>query len=110
MINENKPVDSMKDLKDKMIPLPYHEMCETRHHKTIRALLIAWAASVVVIVLAFVYLWLQYDYVSTTEYQGVYNVADSEGNVLSSDLSPEDIIAIVEAINNGESTQNQSEG
>ena len=87
------------------VPLAYHEMCMTRNHKTVLRLLLCWAVSVVAAVAiavgVFAYMWLQYDYVSTTEYAGVYNITDSEGNVISSDLSPEDVIRIMEELNNG---------
>lgn len=89
------------------VPLTYHEMCMTRNYKTVRHLVICWAISVVLVVLAFVFLWLQYDYVTTTEYSGVYNITDSEGNVITSDITPEDVIRILEVLGDGESAQNQ---
>ncbi len=85
------------------VPLAYHEMCMTRNHRTVLRLLICWAVSVVAAVGIFAYMWLQYDYVTTEEYSGVYNITDSEGNVVSSDLSPEDVIRIMEVLGNGES-------
>lgn len=90
------------------IPLAYHEVCMERNRRIVKTLAIAWAASVVIIVFAFVYMWMQYDYVSTTEYSGIYNLVDSAGNVISSDIMPEDIPGILEAIENGKSSQNQS--
>lgn len=87
------------------VPLTYHEICMTRNSITVRRMIIGWAVSVVLVVTAFVVLWLQYDYVSTTEYTGVYNLTDSEGNIISSDLSPEDVIRIMEELNNGDSNQ-----
>src|SRR5690625_4421504 len=56
------------------VPLAYHEMCMTRNHKTVLRLFICWALSVVLVVGIFAYMWLQYDYVSSTEYSGVYNI------------------------------------
>lgn len=89
-----------------LIPLAYHEMCMARNGKTIRSLILGWAISVVVAVAVavgvFAWMWLQYDYVSTTEYSGVYNITDSEGNVISSDLEPGDIIDIMQGLLNGE--------
>lgn len=62
---------------------------------------IAWAVALIVIVCAFVWLWCQYDYESTTEYSGVYNLVDSQGNVVTSDISPDDVIRILEELNSG---------
>lgn len=83
------------------VPLAYHEVCMTRNHRTVGRLIIAWALSVVLIVGMFVFLWLQYDYVTTTETTGVYVVSDSEGNVIASDLAPEDVIHIMETLSDG---------
>lgn len=92
------------------IALAVHEMhmarADRRHFRTC----VCWAVSVIAIVLGFVWLWQQYDYESTetTEYTGVYNITDSEGNVISSDLTPEDVIRIMENLNgNSEENQNQ---
>src|SRR5699024_10994671 len=85
------------------VRLAYHEMCMTRNHKTVLRLLICWAGSVVLVVGIFEYMWPQYDYVSSTEYSGVYNITDSQGNVVSSDLTPEDVIRIMEDLSNGNS-------
>lgn len=54
----------------------------------------------------FAYMWLQYDYVSTVESSGVYCLTDSAGNVISSDIMPEDIPGILEAIENGNNSEN----
>ncbi len=89
------------------VPLAYHEMCMTRNHKTVLRLLVCWAVSVVLIVCAFVWLWCQYDYVSTVDNTGVYVVEDANGNVIASDLTPDDVIRIMEELTNGENTENQ---
>lgn len=88
------------------IPLAYHEVCMERNRRIVKTLAISWMVSVVLIVLSFVYLWLQYDYVSMVESSGIYNLVDSAGNVISSDIMPEDIPAILEAIENSKSTEN----
>lgn len=89
------------------VPLAYHEMCMTRNHKTVLRLLVCWAVTVVLIVGAFVWLWCQYDYVSTVDNTGVYVVEDANGNVIASDLSPDDVIRIMQELTNGENTENQ---
>ncbi|MDE7054743.1 MAG: hypothetical protein K2O84_08020 [Oscillospiraceae bacterium] len=83
------------------IPLALHEMHMARHNRLLRWLCIAWAASVVIVTLAFVWLWNQYDYESSTELSGVYNLVDSEGNVVSSDLDPDDVVRILQELEHG---------
>lgn len=92
--------------KSATVPLAYHEMCMTRNHKTVKTALIAWAASIVLVVLAFVFLWLQYDFTTTIESTGVYVLTDSEGNVIASDLEPDDVIRIMQELTSGENTGN----
>lgn len=89
------------------IPLALHEMHMARADRRLWRLCMCWAASVIIIVCAFVWLWNQYDYESTTELSGVYNLVDSEGNVVSSDLSPDDVIRILQELDHGEGQENQ---
>ena len=91
---------------EQTIPLALHEMHMARAD---RRLCICWAASVIVIVGAFIWLWCQYDYESTTELSGVYNLVDSEGNVVSSDLEPDDVLRILEELNNGKDQKDQNQ-
>ena len=90
------------------IPLALHEMHMARADRRLWRLCMCWAASVIVIFCAFVWLWNQYDYESTTELSGVYNLVDSEGNVVSSDLSPDDVIRILQELNHGKGQENQN--
>lgn len=89
------------------IPLALHEMHMARADRRLWRLCICWAVSVIIIVIAFVWLWNQYDYESTTELSGVYNLVDSQGNVVTSDISPDEVIRILEELNNGEGQKNQ---
>ena len=50
----------------------------------------------------------QYDFESTIEQNGVYTLIDSQRNVISSDITPDQIESIMEIINNGE-YQNDAE-
>ena len=86
---------------EQTIPLALHEMHMARADRRLWRLCICWAVSVIIIVGAFVWLWCQYDYESTTELSGVYNLVDSEGNVVSSDLEPDDVLRILEELNDG---------
>ena len=88
------------------VPLAYHEVCMERIFRTMKILVIAWAVSIIAAICIFAYMWLQYDYVSTVESSGVYCLTDSAGNVISSDIMPEDIPGILEAIENGNNSAN----
>lgn len=92
------------------IPLALHEMHMARNDRRMLWERICWAVVLIVTVVSFVWLWNQYDYTSSTsaEYSGVYNIVDSKGNVISSDLTPEDVAHIMESLN-GESQNNQDE-
>ena len=94
---------------EQTIPLALHEMHMARADRRLWRLCICWAASVIVIVGAFTWLWCQYDYESTTELSGVYNLVDSEGNVVSSDLEPDDVLRILEELNNGKDQKDQNQ-
>lgn len=88
------------------IPLALHEMHMARNDRRMFWERICWAVALIITVVSFVWLWNQYDYSSSTELSGVYNLVDSEGNVISSDLSPEDVARIMEGLGNG---QNQAD-
>lgn len=47
-------------------------------------------------------------YESSTELSGVYCLVDSQGNVVSSDLEPEDVIRILEELSHGENQEDQN--
>lgn len=87
------------------VSLAYHEMCMTREARKQHNIILGWAISVIAIVALFVFLWLQYDYACTNEYSGAYVMVDSQGNVIESDLTPDDVIRILTELNNGNSTQ-----
>ena len=94
---------------EQTIPLALHEMHMARADRRLWRLCICWAVSVIIIVGAFVWLWCQYDYESTTELSGGYNLVDSEGNVVSSDLEPDDVLRILEELNNGKDQKDQNQ-
>lgn len=101
---DNKETTVFDDTKT--VPLAYHEMCMTRNAKTIFRIAVCWVVSLIAAIGIFAYMWLQYDYISTEEYSGVYNITDSEGNVITSDITPEDVIRILKELNNGKSQNN----
>lgn len=63
----------------------------------------------VFVVGAFVWLWNQYDYESSNELSGVYNLVDSQGNVVSADLEPDDVIRILQELENGKDQADQNQ-
>lgn len=87
------------------IPLAVHEMHMARADRRLFWLCVCWALSLFLTVGAFVFLWLQYDYENTTELSGVYNLVDSQGNVVTADLAPDDVIRILEELNHGDSQE-----
>lgn len=103
-------MDNTKDISQGIdetatVPLAYHEVCMTRNRKNLLIVVLCWAISIVLAVGLFTFLWLQYDYTNTTEVSGVYALADSEGNVIASDLTADDIVHIMDVING----ENQSD-
>lgn len=72
-----------------------------RSHKSLITVAWLWFASVIAIVAGFLIYLYQYDFTATVEQTGVYTLMDSQGNVLSTDLSAEDIIKIEEILENG---------
>lgn len=104
---EKLPV-SMEYNEVQTVPLALHEMHMARNNRLMRYLCVAWALSIAFVVAAFVWLWNQYDYASSTELSGVYNLVDSEGNVISADLSPDDVIRILDGLDNGKNQANQN--
>ena len=65
-----------------------------------RAFLILVGVEVATIA-GFIWYLYQYDFESTIEQNGVYTLIDSQGNVISSDITPEQVESIMEIISNG---------
>lgn len=80
-----------------------------RSHKALITVAWLWFASVIAIVAGFLIYLYQYDFTATVEQTGVYTLMDSQGNVISSDLTPEDIIKIEEILENGKNESNEEE-
>lgn len=55
----------------------------------------------VLTIAGFIWYLYQYDFTSTIEQTGVYTLMDSTGNVISADLTPEQVKEIMEIINDG---------
>ena len=61
----------------------------------------------VLTIAGFIWYLYQYDFTSTIEQSGVYTLIDSSGNVISSDISPDQVTEILEIINNGKDQNDQ---
>lgn len=97
------------------IPYVAYEMAERRHERRERRHWIAHAVEMALLAFtvgAFVWLWNEYDTVSTIEASGLYALADSNGNVISSDIPVEKIPEIIKSLEDvyGQSKNNETKG
>jgi hypothetical protein len=56
----------------------------------------------------FIWYIQQFDFVESIDQTGVYTLVDSEGNVISSDLTPDEIKYLMEVMTDGENENNQN--
>lgn len=99
-------MDNVKEKEEKEVfVLELLSEIKEQSRRWFRAFLIMVAVEVLTIA-GFIWYLNQYDFVSTTEQTGIYTLIDSQGNVISSDIKPEQAKEIMEIINNG---KNQSD-
>lgn len=93
-------------LKDKSLAM---ELLEEQKRQNKRLSYIMWGLiGLCAFIFAVFMLYLHsYDFSSTVEQEGVYAMIDSDGNVISSDITPEQIIEIMEILNNGKNESNK---
>lgn len=83
-------------------------------HSLIKVI-VGLGAVVVIIVISFLFYLYQYDFTSTETLtttntaEGVYAIIDSEGNVITNDLTPEELEKIMEVNTDGSSDSNSNE-
>lgn len=106
MENEEKKEETL-DIANEL--LQEMKLAAQRAHKALITVSWLWFVSVIAIVGGFLIYLYQYDFTATVEQTGVYTPMDSQGNVISSDLTPEDIIKIEEILENGKNESNQKE-
>ena len=106
MENEEKKEETL-DIATEL--LQEMKLAAQRAHKALITVSWLWFVSVIAIVGGFLIYLYQYDFTATVEQTGVYTLMDSQGNVISSDLTPEDIIKIEEILENGKNESNQKE-
>ena len=76
-----------------------------RKSKIVLITIIAAVLSLLMVVAGFLLYLNQYDFSSTTTATGVYTVVDSEGNVIASDVTSEELTSMLEVITDGEGDQ-----
>lgn len=76
--------------------------------EVLRISIFTFVTAVVLIVAGFLFYLYQYDFSATIEQTGIYTLVDSQGNVISSDITPEQIERILEIIN-GENKDNENQ-
>ena len=99
---------SMEYDETQTVLLALHEMHMARADRRLKHVVIGFVTVVISLFLIGAYIWLQYDYTSTIEATGVYNLVDSQGNVLTSDISPDDVIRILEVLDDGNGTEDSN--
>jgi len=73
-----------------------------------RAFLVMVAVEVLTIG-GFIWYLNQYDFINTVEQTGIYTLSDSQGNVISSDITPEQVKEIMEILNDGKDEDNEKQ-
>lgn len=102
---ENK--DNVKEKEEKGLAMEMLGELKEQLKRCYKIILIL-IATVVATVTGFLLYLNQYDFESSIEQNGVYTLIDSQGNVISSDITPEQIEKILEIINDGK-YQNDTE-
>ena len=93
--------DNVKEKEEKEVfVLELLSEIKEQSRRWFRAFLIMVAVEVLTIA-GFIWYLNQYDFESTIEQNGVYTLIDSQGNVISSDITPEQIERIMEIIKDG---------
>lgn len=95
---ENK--DNVKEKEEKTLAMEMLGELKEQSKRWFRAFLVMVAVEILTIG-GFIWYLNQYDFESTIEQSGVYTLIDSSGNVISSDITPEQINEILEIINDG---------
>ncbi|MDE7182940.1 MAG: hypothetical protein K2O40_00395 [Lachnospiraceae bacterium] len=97
--------DNVKEKEDKGLAMEMLGELKEQSKRWFTAFLVMVAVEVLTIG-GFIWYLYQYDFESTIEQNGVYTLIDSAGNVISSDITPEQIENIMEIINNGKNKDN----
>lgn len=96
----------MEETKDKGLAMELIAELKEQSKRWFRAFLVVVIAEIVTVCGFLLYL-NQYDFISTVEQTGIYTLSDSQGNVISSDITPDQIEKIMEILNNGKDQSNK---
>lgn len=102
--SENKGKETELGLATELLHelIEQNKRLEEQNKRCCRSLNLAQIITFLMVVVFVVYL-LQYDFTSQIEQTGVYTFVDSEGNVISSDITAEEMEKIFAIINDGKS-------
>lgn len=100
--------DNVNEKEEKTLAMEMLSELKEQSKRWFRAFLVMVAVEVLTIG-GFIWYLNQYDFVSTTEQTGIYTLIDSQGNVISSDITPEQVKEIMEIISNGKDQSNQDQ-
>jgi len=104
-------VESEEMQQPAVVPYIVYEVAEQRHQvkeKRKDYIMVFLVALLFAANMIWLYVFQSYDYSTTAEYSGIYNLVDSEGNVISSDITPDDITKIMEILGNGKGQNHQN--
>ena len=92
--------DNLKEKEDRGLAMEMLGELKEQSKRWFRTCMVMVLVEVLTIA-GFIWYLYQYDFTSTIEQAGVYTLIDSSGNVISSDITPEQIESILEIINDG---------
>lgn len=92
--------DDMKENEERGLAMEMLGELKEQSKRWFHAFLVMVLVEVMTIA-GFIWYLYQYDFTSTIEQSGVYTLIDSSGNVISSDITAEQIESILEIINDG---------
>lgn len=100
--------DNVKEKEEKTLAMEMLSELKEQSKRWFRAFLVMVAVEVLTIG-GFIWYLNQYDFISTVEQTGIYTLSDSQGNVISSDITPEQVKEIMEILNDGKDEDNEKQ-
>lgn len=100
--------DNVKEKEEKTLAMEMLSELKEQSKRWFRAFLVMVAVEVLTIG-GFIWYLNQYDFISTVEQTGIYTLSDSQGNVISSDITPDQVKEIMEILNDGKDTDNEKQ-
>jgi len=110
-VKESGNVESEKMEQPAVVPYIVYEVAEQRHQireKRKDYIMVFLVILLFIANMIWLYVFQSYDYSTTAEYSGIYNLVDSAGNVISSDITPDDITKIMDVLSDGKGQDHQN--